>query len=898
MHSIRSFFVLGAVMLSAAGCWDGVKLDLARFLKPDDENLDMSDASVDASELDAYYPPYEWDSAARPDIELAVCGNSVVEANEECDDGNKLSVDGCSASCEIEEGYTCPTAGAACEACGNGEIEGTEECDDGNRDSGDGCDDSCDVEEGYSCLEPGNACEECGNGEVGMGEVCDDGNRESDDGCNSTCTFMEPLYACPEPGSPCEKCGDGAIDDHETCDDGNAVSGDGCNAFCTAVEDGFECDEAGEACTPICGDTFIAGDEGCDDGNTESQDGCDESCQLEEGWVCPIAGIRCIAAECNDGIVAGDEECEDGNDDPDDGCDENCMLEEGYVCEEVGEACRETLCNDGVKEGSEPCDDGNEVIGDGCNPFCEVEPSCTQEGCVSSCGDGMMLATDDEQCDDGNTLDGDGCSSDCKIEPGHACEVVETELPDTLEVPITYRDFIALPINGGVRHPDFEAYSGNNATPGLLENTLGADGKPVYTGICDEYQEEPTPTCPYEQQTTSQEDFDEWYRDTDGVNITSVERLPLNKQTDGSYYYPVTYLFPLDGAGWVVTQGGEPAKEDTHQACIFPSATANSCDDDGGDHNFGFTSELRYWFEFGGDESLNFSGDDDVWVFINRRLALDIGGLHPRANGSITINSSGIASWTQNGSNGQVDLGMSVGKIYEIVLFHAERHTNASNFNLTIKGFLKAKSACHTVCGDGIVTRDELCDDGDNNGEYGGCMSDCLRRGPYCGDGEVDSPEEQCDDGVRNGGYGGYDQCAPGCVLGPRCGDGHKDVGHEQCDDGNLDDDDGCSSDCRLERCGNGSVEAGEQCDDGNTRAGDGCSPRCDLEICGNGWLDPGEECDDGINDGGYGECQENCVMGPYCGDGHKDSQEDCDDGNNRDGDGCSSNCKADVIIG
>jgi len=508
----------------------------------------------------------------------------------------------------------------------------------------------------------------------------------------------------------------------------------------------------------------------------------------------------------------------------------------------------------------------------------------------------MILATDDEECDDGNTLDNDGCSSDCQIEPGYGCTVVGTELPDPLLVPVTYRDFIALPINGGDRHPDFEEYSGSDATPGLVENTLGSDGKPVYTGICEVYLEDPTPTCPEEQQTTSQKDFDQWYQDTSDVNITLVERMALNRQTDGSYYYPVSYLFPLDEAGWVALES-----EDSHNADIYDPNIDDFVEDDL-DHNFGFTSEIRYWFEFQGDENLTFIGDDDVWVFINRRLALDLGGLHPRRSGSISIDSSGICSWQRDQSGGQadgeVDLEMSVGNIYEIVLFHAERHTSASNFNLTIKGFVKAKSECETICGDGVVTHDELCDDGVNDGSYGGCMPGCRERGPYCGDGEVDSPEEECDDGVRNGGYGGYEYCAPGCEIGPHCGDGNKDVGYEQCDDGNLDDGDGCSSDCSLERCGNGVVEAGEQCDDGNTRSGDGCSPRCDVEICGNGWLDPGEECDDGINDGGYGECGEDCVMGPYCGDGNTDPEEECDDGNGNDDDGCTIDCKGDVIIG
>jgi fibro-slime domain-containing protein len=601
-------------------------------------------------------------------------------------------------------------------------------------------------------------------------------------------------YALDSGGAPRPSiCGNGVVEDKEACDDGNSMSHDGCSELCV-VEEGFSCPPRGGLCD-ACGNGKLGGTEACDDGNLRSGDGCDSTCRLETGWSCPIAGMRCIANACGDSIIAGDEQCDDGNTVGNDGCSATCRLEEGYVCKTVGKPCTHTVCNDGIKEGTEPCDDGNNVIGDGCNPFCEVEPICGQDGCKSSCGDGIMLASDNEQCDDGNTLNNDGCSSDCKIEAGYKCTVVAAQLSDTLWAPITYRDFISFPIGDAVRHPDFEAsYGGNNTTMGLVAANLGADGKPVYTGICGDNLASPTPTCPYLRQTTTEADFNQWYRDTSGVNIASIQRLPLVKRDDGSYYYPDNILFPLDGAGWVAL-----GREGVHSAEVW-AANVSKYVDDGLRHNFGFTTELRYWFEFKGGESLTFSGDDDVWVFINRRLALDLGGLHPPREGTVTINSSGVGTWLRNDIGGQVtgktaDLALTVGKIYEIVLFHAERHTLASNFNLTVKGFIKGKSACTTICGDGIVTRDELCDDGVNDGSYGGCMPTCLARGPFCGDGHVDSPKEKCDDGVPNGGYGGYNQCAPGCVRGPYCGDGHKDD-NEYCDDGNNVNGDGCGADC------------------------------------------------------------------------------------------------------
>lgn len=72
-----------------------------------------------------------------------------------------------------------------------------------------------------------------------------------------------------------------------------------------------------------------------------------------------------------------------------------------------------------------------------------------------------------------------------------------------------------------------------------------------------------------------------------------------------------------------------------------------------------------------------------------------------------------------------------------------------------------------------------------------------MSLGPFCGDGELDEGEEVCDDGVNEGGYGG---CEMGCqALGPSCGDGLLDIDNETCDDENLDAMDGCDDLCQVE---------------------------------------------------------------------------------------------------
>ena len=153
------------------------------------------------------------------------------------------------------------------------------------------------------------------------------------------------------------------------------------------------------------------------------------------------------------------------------------------------------------------------------------------------------------------------------------------------------------------------------------------------------------------------------------------------------------------------------------------------------------------------------------------------------------------------GSGASAALGLEEGKIYEIAVFHADRHPRESNYQLTLQGFATNKSECIPTCGDGVATTGEECDEGANNNDttYGGCTVAC-KFGPFCGDGVHDAANEECDAGRENNKEYGEGGCGFGCKVPHRCGDGFLDAAFgEQCDDGELNGQGACLSNCFLE---------------------------------------------------------------------------------------------------
>lgn len=833
-----------------------------------------ADVGVDAADGDACAA----DSCEGPTT-TGVCGDMVRGLLEGCDDGNTTDGDGCSARCQPEDGWTCPSVGS-CEqtdVCGNGTVEGDDECDDGNNADGDGCDAMCGIEAGWVCPGSGGVCSVAGCGDhVAAGdEACDDGNMNDDDGCSAACV-VEEGWVCLDGGRCIAKqCGDGIRAGDEACDDANMDAGDGCAADCAAVEPNYVCLTPGVACqsTVVCGDRRVGPTEGCDDGNTVAGDGCDATCAREPGWVCPVPGARCRAEACGDGVAVDDEGCDDANVDGGDGCSATCQIEDGWACPPMA-ACYETTCGDGMREGTEQCDDGNLRPFDGCSQNCTNEPTCSGGLCTAICGDAVILpGPTQESCDDGNTIDGDGCSSMCDIEPGWSCAIQPEPLPTSIQLPLVVRDFKGIQWytddNVQLGHPDFNDPNDGNAAIsfGIVEAALGANGRPVLSYPAAD----PADTTGLPKSSVR---FAEWYDSSSPFNVEEIRYLSLTRpMASATFTYDSTTtgfppnstsgFYPIDDGGWVA-QGAE--------ALRTSSATVN----DGGDHNFNFTTETRFFFQYEGDEILSFSGDDDLWVFIDDVLCLDVGGLHPAQAATMNLaDPAQEADPTQRAivQNCKTHLDFLVTvqnpkPLVEMVIFHAERHTGASNFQLELTGFVKQRSSCEEMCGDGIVTRGEVCDDGMNDGSYNGCNADCLGFGGYCGDAVLNGPED-CDDGV-DANDGRYQGCNPDCTPAGFCGDAVVQPLDEVCDDGVNDGAyGGCSVDCQMR------------------------SPRC-----GDGIVNGPEECDEGLgaNLGEYDGCNPDCTLGPYCGDGTRQGDEECDDANTNDADGCTTMCERPVL--
>lgn len=504
----------------------------------------------------------------------------------------------------------------------------------------------------------------CGDGAVGALEQCDDGNADSGDGCSNFCR-VELGSKCEGAPSVCllTVCGDGVREGAEGCDDGNAVPFDGCSSHCLSEP---QC-EPGAGCGSTCGDGVVV-NEACDDGNTDSGDGCSNACEIEAGFNCLTPSNSVSAASCKVRAVHRDFAASQPDfgitgENPQCGIPEGDPIEQGIALDILDADGKPVLgdasyyaCIESAETFAEWFRGGVEVA-DVLTLFDNTAGAYVNRFGAEGERYEYVLAGENEQLVVGATSP-ETCEPGCRQRAAYTlnCNAECALLTDERASANTQLGMLQAERDGAVDETEIAELDAQIAELEVQVASLTDEIETCETN-CSAAIEELVPACVEDCKPCSfSPNGLHWC--VGGISVFSDGTplfFPVDHVTGSTRDVAAAQIPPeFGGIGW-------PLEEDVLGVAV--------------EHNFSFTTEIRHWFRYNPDFTLNlvFMSDDDAFVFVNGKLALDLGGLHVPAQGAVTI-----------GPPSAGDFGLLPGKVYEIAVFKAERKGDGSTFLFTL----------------------------------------------------------------------------------------------------------------------------------------------------------------------------------------------------------------------